>query len=81
MAVAEKSKLNRGPAVKDRPASAPYSATGHQSIEQLAAEQGTGPIKDVSLLHGNFWPEDESIEDFLAALYGWRGHKRTDPPA
>lgn len=23
---------------------------------------------------GNFWPEDESLDDFLAALHDWRGH-------
>jgi hypothetical protein len=37
------------------------------------AEQGTGPIADVSVLHGDFWPEDESIEDFLAILHERRG--------
>lgn len=43
------------------------------------AEQGTGPITDVSALHGDFWPEEESIEAFLETLHEWRGHKRTDP--
>lgn len=45
------------------------------------AEQGTGPIADVSVLHGDFWPEEESIECFLETLHEWRGHKRTDPAA
>ncbi len=45
------------------------------------AEQGTGPISDVGLLHGDFWPQDEPIEDFLATLHEWRGHERTDPAA
>jgi len=45
------------------------------------AEQGTGPITDVSVLHGDFWPEEELIEDFLTALHEWRGHKRSDPAA
>jgi hypothetical protein len=58
-----------------------YSATGHPSIEQLMAEQGTGPIADVSVLHGDFWPEEESVEEFLDTLHEWRGHKRTDPAA
>lgn len=58
-----------------------YSATGHPSIEQLMAEQGTGPIVDVSLLRGDFWPDEESIEEFLETLHEWRGHKRTDPAA
>ena len=58
-----------------------YAASGHPSVEQLIAEQGTGPIHDVSALHGDFWPEEESIEDFLETLHEWRGHKRTDPAA
>jgi len=45
------------------------------------AEQGTRPITDVSVLHGDFWPEEESIENFLEILHEWRGHKRTDPAA
>ena len=56
-------------------------ATGHPSTEQLSAEQGTGPITDVRLLRGDFWPEEESIEEFLATLHEWRGHARTDPAA
>ena len=62
-------------------ASVRYAASGHPSVEELMAEQGTGPITDVSVLHGDFWPEEESIEDFLEALHEWRGHKRTNPAA
>jgi hypothetical protein len=69
------------PAVGDRPADVGYYAPGHPSFEQLMAEQGTGPITDVSVLHGDFWPEEESIEEFLATLHEWRGHKRTEPAA
>ena len=48
------------------------------TLAELIAQQGKAPITDVRLLHGDFWPEDESIEDFLAALHEWRGHKRAD---
>jgi hypothetical protein len=51
------------------------------SLEELIAQQGKRPITDVAVLHGNFWPEEESIEDFLAALSEWRGHRRADPAA
>jgi hypothetical protein len=27
-------------------------------------------------LLGDFWPEEEPIEDFLKALHEWRGHDR-----
>jgi len=37
------------------------------------AEQGTGPITDVAALHGDFWPEEESVEEFVA-VREWRGH-------
>jgi len=35
-------------------------------------------VTGVRILHGDFWPEDEPIEDFLAALHEWRGHNRAD---
>jgi hypothetical protein len=38
------------------------------------AGQGTGPVTDVSVLHGDFWPVEESIENFLATLHQRRGH-------
>jgi len=44
-------------------------------LDEPIAQQGKGQIVDASLLHGHFWPEDERIEDFLTALYEWRGHK------
>ena len=45
------------------------------------AEQGTRPISDISQLHGDFWPEEETIEEFLETLYEWRGRKRHDKVA
>jgi hypothetical protein len=79
--VAELKRQHRDSAPDEGSASARYAASGHPSVEQLMAEQGTGPITDVSMLHGDFWPEEESIEDFLETLHEWRGHKRTDPVA
>jgi hypothetical protein len=64
-----------------RPKTVSSASSGHPSFEELMAEQGTGPIADVSVLHGNFWPDEESIEEFLATLYEWRGRKRTPPAA
>ena len=46
------------------------------AMDELIAQQGKGPIADVRVLHGNFWPEDEPIEHFLEALHEWRGHRR-----
>jgi hypothetical protein len=79
--VAQLTRQQRDGEPENRPATVPYASAGHPSIEQLMAEQGTGPITDVSELHGNFWPEEESVEEFVATIREWRGHKRTDPPA
>jgi hypothetical protein len=58
-----------------------YNFDADPSLDEIIAQQGKGPIADVSGLHGDFWPEEESIEAFLAALHEWRGHKRADPAA
>jgi hypothetical protein len=53
----------------------------YPSLEQLMREQGVGPIEDPTKLEGDFWPEDEPIEEFLAALDEWRGRNRDDRAA
>jgi hypothetical protein len=51
------------------------------TLDELIAQQGKSPILDAQSLHGNFWPVDEPIEEFLAALDEWRGRKRNLPAA
>jgi hypothetical protein len=58
-----------------------YNFDATPTLEELAAQQGKGPVADARILHGDFWPEQEPIEDFLAALHEWRGHKSTDRAA
>ena len=41
-------------------------------LETLAAQQGIKPIADPRELHGDFWPEDDSIDEFMAAVRQWR---------
>lgn len=41
-------------------------------LEALAAEQGVHPIADISQLLGDFWPEDDDIDEFVAAIRAWR---------
>jgi hypothetical protein len=53
-----------------------YNFYANPTFEELAAQQGKGPVKDPRTLIGDFWPEDEPIEDFLAALHEWRGHNK-----
>jgi hypothetical protein len=61
------------PDVPRRRASSIVTVTrGYRTVEQLAIEQGTGPIEEASLLCGDFWPEEEPVGDFLAAVDRWR---------
>ena len=41
-------------------------------IEQLAVEQGVCPVTDFESLLGDFWPEDESADEFIAQVRAWR---------
>jgi len=66
---------------KDRSNDPRYNFYANPTLDEIAEQQGKGPITDVSKLIGDFWPEDEPIEDFLAALREWRGHKRDDDAA
>jgi hypothetical protein len=51
-----------------------------KTIEQIAAEQGIGPFDfKAAQAEATFWPEEESIDDFITALRQWRsagGHER-----
>jgi hypothetical protein len=58
-----------------------YSRVGHPSVQQLKAEQGTTQTSDPREMFGAVWPEEEQIDDFLAALHEWRGHAETDQAA
>jgi hypothetical protein len=58
-----------------------YIRQGHPLIDELVAEQGVIFPRDPRELLGDFWPEDEPIDDFLRALREWRGHGSTDPAA
>jgi predicted DNA-binding antitoxin AbrB/MazE fold protein len=42
------------------------------TLKELACEQGVQPIADPSSVGGDFWPEDENIDDFIAAIRRWR---------
>ena len=47
-----------------------------KTLEELIQEQNVSPIHDISELAGNFWPEDESVDDFLDYIYGQRREDR-----
>ena len=58
-----------------------YARQGHPTVEELVEAQGLTFPRDPQDLIGHFWPEEESIDDFLNALDDWRGRKKTDPAA
>lgn len=41
-------------------------------IEGLARVQGVKAVENFSDLLGDFWPKDESADDFIAAVRQWR---------
>ncbi len=53
-----------------------YSFEATPDLDALADAQGVSPIHDIDELVADFWPEDESIEDFIATVREWRseGH-------
>lgn len=40
----------------------------HARAWELARQQGVEPIRDVKELQGDFWPEEESTDEFLSWL-------------
>src|ERR1017187_10813019 len=58
-----------------------YSRRGHPTVDELIAAQDLSFPRDPKDLLGDFWPEEESIDDFLRALREWRGREKTDPAA
>lgn len=49
-----------------------------EELDALARTQGVPLEAVVDALVGDFWPEDESCDDFIAAYRAWR-HARPTP--
>ncbi len=52
-----------------------YARQGYPTAAELIAAQGLTFPRDPHELLGDFWPEEESVDDFLAAMREWRGHE------
>ena len=48
--------------------------------DALLRTQGVQPAADPTRLLGTFWPEDETADDFLAAVRAWRDEDEPDAP-
>jgi hypothetical protein len=42
------------------------------NVAELAEAQGVGAIQDLDDLKGDFWSEDEPIDDFIKTVREWR---------
>lgn len=62
-----------GPSEDDEPVYARLPRGTPEELEELARQQGvTGPVDWDALQKADFWPEEESIDDFLTTLRKWR---------
>ena len=55
----------KNPIIRDY---APAVEAARIELEKLAAAQGVEPILEFDLLRADFWPEDESVDDFVIAM-------------
>lgn len=39
-----------------------------KELERLAAEQDVKPISNLDMLRADFWPQDESVDDFVQSV-------------
>jgi hypothetical protein len=44
----------------------------HVDIDTLAQQQGVSVVTNPNDLVGDFWPEDETDDELIATLRGWR---------
>jgi hypothetical protein len=58
-----------------------YARQGHPTVDELLAELGVEFPCDPHDLLSDFWPPEESVDDFISALREWQGHAKTDPAA
>jgi hypothetical protein len=54
------------------PENTPHPLDSRPALEALASEQGVEPTGDFDALLGNFWPDDESADEFVLTLREWR---------
>lgn len=44
----------------------------HHTLAELAAAQDVKPIARIEQVLGDFWPPDETADEFIAAVRAWR---------
>jgi hypothetical protein len=46
----------------------PAAEAARKELERLATEQSVRPIEDFESLKADFWPKDESVDDFVRTV-------------
>lgn len=49
-----------------------------EHVRELARIQGVSPVEKIEDLQGDFWPENESVDDFLDLI---RAIRHDEPPS
>jgi hypothetical protein len=49
-----------------------FLAQQPRDLPTIAAEQGVQPVTSLDDLVGDFWPDDESVDEFIATVREWR---------
>jgi hypothetical protein len=47
------------------------------ALRELARQQGIKPVTELSLLRGDFWPENESVDELIETVRAWRHEPET----
>jgi len=55
----------RNPNAADEPVTAELP---RKELERLANEQDVKPISNLEMLRADFWPKDESVDDFVRSV-------------
>ena len=55
----------RNPKAADEPITPELA---REELERLAAEQDVKPISNLDMLRADFWPKDESVDDFVRSV-------------
>lgn len=58
--------------LKEDESSTDGAEAAREAALELAKKQGISPVTDLTQLRGNFWPENENIDDLINAVHAWR---------
>jgi len=58
----------------------PRLPSGKVDVAAWIKQLGVGPIENLAELVGGVWPDDETVDDFLAARRQWRKEGQAESP-